>query len=140
MFKIKGYMNRDVHTVSSKTSVLDVIEIIANNRTNSVLVVDSKKNLLGMFTELDCLPFLMNYATNKNAPIEQFMKKDIVSFSEEDSALEIAEYFLVNNSVYQVPILKKRKVVGLVGRQNIIMIILTFNLIKNKLWNKPSEL
>ena len=82
----------------------------------------------------------MNYAISKNAPIEQFMKKDIVSFSEEDSALEIAEYFLVNNSVYQVPILKKRKVVGLVGRQNIIMIILTFNLIKNKLWNKPSEL
>ncbi len=53
----------------------------------------------------------MNYAISKNAPIEQFMKKDIVSFSEEDSALEIAEYFLVNNSVYQVPILKKRKVV-----------------------------
>ncbi len=140
MFKIKGYMNRDVHTVSSKTSVLDVIEIIANNRTNSVLVVDSKKNLLGMFTELDCLPFLMNYAISKNAPIEQFMKKDIVSFSEEDSALEIAEYFLVSNSVYQLPILRKRKVVGLVGRQNIIMMILTFNLIKNKLWNKPSEL
>jgi len=60
---------------------------------------------------------------NPEAPIESFMNKDVISV-EEDTPLDEVSRLLVQNDIKRVPVLKGKKVVGVVSRRDILRYIL----------------
>lgn len=114
-------MKTDVITVKRNTPVYEAIELLSKNLITGLPVVNDDMTLAGIITEKDVLTLL--YTMNTDAIVEDYMTKDVVSFDTEDSIIDITDCF-VKNHFRRVPILKDKKVVGIVSKKDVISYIL----------------
>lgn len=79
----------DSQRVALDQSVREVLEIMKEDHSGSVLVCQDKQ-LLGIFTERDALRIMAN-GTELDQPIENVMSRDPVTLSAEDSVGDAIE-------------------------------------------------
>ncbi|MCK5580963.1 MAG: CBS domain-containing protein [Candidatus Omnitrophica bacterium] len=123
MFPAKNIMTTDVMSVKAETLVCDAMRILIDNQISGLPVVDNEENVIGIISEKDMLRLLFNTSIKENDTVLDYMTKEVVSFKEEDSAVDICEFFM-NSSVRRVPIVREGKLVGIVSRRNLIKTIL----------------
>jgi CBS domain-containing protein len=144
MKKIKDIMTREVITVAPDTKVPEIATIFIEKRINGLPVVDENGNLTGVVTQAD----LIDQNKNLHIPtvislldsfiflenpkkIEKELKKmagitagdicskDIITVNEDD-ALEDVATIMAERKVDTIPVLREGKIVGIVGRIDII--------------------
>jgi CBS domain-containing protein len=122
MFEVKTIMKTDVITVKRQTQIYEAIRTFVENNITGLPVVDDDMTLAGIISEKDVLKLLYNIE-DRPGMVEDFMTKDVVSFNQDDSLIDVAEC-LIKNHFRRVPIVEAGKLVGIVSRKDVIRYIL----------------
>lgn len=123
MFEVKTIMTKDVITVYPETHIYDAMLLLIEKKISGLPVVDKANNLVGIISEKDMLNLLIEKDISGKESVNDYMTKQVKSFSPDDSAITVCEFF-INNNVRRVPIADKGKLVGVVSRRDIIKLIL----------------
>lgn len=100
----KSLLNKD-------SSIFDAIKNLETTAIQIVLVVDSKKNFLGTLTDGDIRTGILK-GIKLSSPIKNLMNKKpitVTKFLSYDDAIRIMQ----KNSINHLPIVKKKKIIGL---------------------------
>ena len=125
-------------TVKEDVTVGDVTHLLFRYRINGILVVekDDESKLIGIFTTTDLLK-LIDEALSKgvhregaleeisNQPVGNFASKCIVSL-QKDTKVTKAIATMHKKNVHTIPVFDKDKLVGVVGRHDILNITLHY--------------
>jgi CBS-domain-containing membrane protein len=149
MLNADEIMTRDVITVNPGMEILEAAKILLGNHINGAPVVDSEGNLLGiicqsdliaqqkklpipsLFTFLDGLIPLsstkqMEKEVRKIAAItvEQAMTRNPVTVKP-DTGIEAMAGLMVDSSFHTLPVVKSGKLVGIVGKEDVLRTIIS---------------
>lgn len=111
-------MTKHIVTVRDDTSVQAICKILATNRLSGVPVVDKKSKIAGFVSERDIIA-----AVNKkgflNFTAGQLMTRKVLFVREGMSAEEVSRIF-TEEPIRYLPVIKNRKVVGVISRKDVI--------------------
>ncbi len=143
MLKAKDIMTKDVITVKPITTVEDLARVLVGHQISGAPVVDDDGNLIGIVTENDLIrknsrlhiPTILRlfdaFITIGTSKLEVEIKKmaastigeictrDVITVSDETSMEDIAT-IMTEKKVHLLPVLKKGKLVGIVGKKDLI--------------------
>ena len=130
-----------VITVGPDATVQDVADLLVRNRISAVPVVGDNGELLGIVSEgdlinrpetktahrkawwLDALAsnetLAADYVKSHSRKVADVMTRNVITASPETSVAELAA-ILEKNSIKRVPIVKDRRIVGIVSRANLL--------------------
>ncbi len=123
LLHVKHYMVKEPLFVRIDTPVTDAMQLLTENPHSAIPVVDAQNKLKGIFSERDVL-FFLNNSGDSSGTIESFYTKDVLSFTQEASLIE-ASIALTENHYRTAPVTDEGKLVGVIGRKQIISHILT---------------
>jgi len=118
MLKAKDIMTKHIVTVRSDTSVQAICRILATNRLSGVPVVNDKNKIVGFVSERDIIA-----AVNKkgflNYKAGQLMTRKVHFVREGMSTEEVSRMF-TEQPIRYLPVIKNRKVIGVISRKDVI--------------------
>jgi CBS domain-containing protein len=149
MFKAKDVMTREVITVSPETEVTEIARLLLEKRFNGVPVVKPNGDLVGVICQSDLIAeqkklplpsvftildaFIPMYPPSKIAKeiqkiaamkASEAMTGKPVTVGPEAGIDEIAS-IMVNKSIYTIPVLEGGKLVGVIGKEDILRTLLS---------------
>lgn len=143
MLKAKDIMTKDVITVKPTTTVEDFARILMKHGISGAPVVDDNENLMGIVTENDLIrknsrlhiPTILRlfdaFITIGTSKLEVEIKKmasstvgeictrNVITVSDETSMEDVAT-IMTEKNVHLLPVLKEGKLVGIIGKKDII--------------------
>jgi CBS-domain-containing membrane protein len=147
----KDIMTRDVITVTPDTDITQATKILLEHRINGLPVVDKNQRLVGIVCQSDMiaqqqripLPSLFTlldgYITLTSAKqfekevqkiaatlVSQAMTADPVTVKPDSSLEEIAQ-LMVRKKLHTLPVVDKGKLVGIVGKEDMLRTLMTGN-------------
>ena len=131
MLPVKSIMTIGVITVNPETPIYEALSLLAKNEISGLPVIDDEEHVVGVLSEKDVLRILVDKSLDVKSTVDDYMSRDVICFSEEDSAIDICKFFIRSN-IRRVPIVRDNKLVGIVSRADIIPLILEA---KNKISN-----
>lgn len=148
MLKVNDIMTTELITVSPETEIVKAAKLLLENRINGVPVVNETGKLVGILCQSDLI------AQQKRLPIPSFftfmdglfsmsslkqiekqvekiaaytvaqaMTPDPV-FVQPDMSIEVVASLMVDNSFHTIPVLHEGKLVGIVGKVDILRTLL----------------
>ncbi len=108
-------MTKKVITVSPTTSVKDLAKALTKNKISGAPVTDKNGKLLGIVSRTDVV-------AKSGAKVKDIMSKDLISANEDTPVEEIAN-LLTTHRINRVPVLRGKKLVGIVSRTDIVRAI-----------------
>jgi len=145
--KIKDIMIRDVTSALATCKLKDLIEILSRHKISGIPVVNQNQELIGFISLHDIISAtLPNYLgiINSNSilsefiqlskslkefsdhPIEEFMRKNVVTVDEDDNEVLAAD-LLIRNKIPRLPVLRKGKLAGIVTLTDICRVLMKNN-------------
>jgi CBS-domain-containing membrane protein len=143
MLKAKDIMTKDVITVKPTTSIEDLARLLMRHQINGTPVVDDNGNLKGVVTENDLIsknsrlhiPTIVRlfdaFIPLGTSRLEVEIKKmaaymvgdictrDVITVDDETSVEEIAT-IMTEEKIHLLPVLKEGKLIGIIGKKDII--------------------
>ena len=144
MLKAEDLMTREVITVTPQTEVTQIAALLLEKRLNGVPVVDPEGGLVGIICQSDLIAeqkklpipsvftildaFIPIYAPGKTEKEMQkiaaikasdAMTTDPVTVGPETGIDEIAS-IMVNRSIHTIPVVERGKLVGVIGKEDIL--------------------
>ncbi len=127
--KARDIMTKKVITISRNTSIREADEILKKNKITGLPVIDKKGEMVGIISEKHLLSIydirgeeVEHYAFRLpyeyRVWVEEIMTKEVLSVNEETSLKEICE-IMVKNHIHRVPVLREKKVVGIISTMDI---------------------
>ena len=114
-----------------------VAHLLLRYRINGILVVkkEDQNQLVGILTTTDLLKILSETLSKKkqrllelkrisNLPVSRFASKNVITLSKDTKVIK-AIAIMHKKNVHTLPVYKKGKLVGVVGRHDILNIALT---------------
>ncbi len=145
--KVKEIMSTRVFTVKKDTTIEEIAHILTENNISGVPVVDNDNRVVGMVTQKDLLYkdieprfpavveilggiiFLKGVKHYQEelkklvaAKAEDIMTKKVITVSEDEEIERVAE-IMVEKDINRVPVVKNGKLVGIIGRADIVRYI-----------------
>ena len=138
----KDIMTREVTTIKKGASIEEALRLMACRNISGLPVVDSDDYLIGIITESDVLMKGQHSLSDKIARsnplfaprpggldeayrraqascVEEAMTRKVLTFVEDSLVVDIARAML-EHAVNRVPIVRDRKVIGIVSRRDIV--------------------
>lgn len=115
--RAKDIMKCAVIVIRKDESVYEAIRLMIGKNISGLPVVD-ETGLVGIISEKDLLKLLFDKEFLPGI-VEDYMTKDVVSFDEEDSVLDVCNS-LMTNHFRRVPILRRGNIVGIISRADLI--------------------
>ena len=136
-------MSRDVKVVHPDTSLLEAVQLLADQHISGLVVVDEHNRPVGMLTEGDLLrwhgeftdrqawwlehlsegdelaPSFLAAIRSQQRKVKKLMTDGVISVFPETSTREIARLFF-EHKIKRVPVVKDDKLVGLVSRADLV--------------------
>ena len=122
MHEIEEIMSTDIVSVTPETPIARVIELLVENDITGMPVVDSAEHVVGIVTEKNVMGLLSGSET-ASGKVRDYMTEDVVSFDVGDDVIGVCEC-LVNNHFRRVPIVRERRLAGIISRRDLIRYIL----------------
>jgi len=139
--KISKCMTKDVITVKEATGIKEAAALLVNNRITSMPVVDDQGSIIGIvalsnildvflpdFVSLVDIDFVKDYGTLELSPedvnkiasmyVGKVMTKDVCTVEEECSLVRALSMFEKHN-IRALPVVKDKKLVGIVSTVDI---------------------
>ncbi|NSW86501.1 MAG: CBS domain-containing protein [Syntrophobacteraceae bacterium] len=148
MLKVKDIMSKNVVTVSPDMDIVQVAAILLEKRINGLPVVDSNGRLVGIICQSDLIaqqkqlpiPSIFNLldgliplkSLNKiekevqkisATTVAHAMTVDPVSVDPEAS-IETVASLMVNENFHSLPVVERGKLVGIVGKEDVLRTLL----------------
>lgn len=116
---VKHVMIEDVVTARPNLTVRDIVGILNEKHVGSLIILDDKEKLVGIFTERDAIR-IMASGVPLDTPVEQVMTKNVATIGEEAS-LEEAKRLIISHGVRHLPVLNnKGELVGLLSVRKLL--------------------
>lgn len=154
MVTVKELMNTDIYSIRAREKVRDLLNIFVDKQVSGVPVVDDDNILVGIITDADILaeirevPSLidvMTYVIVLNAeaifleklyallerPVHELMTKKVVSVTENATISDVAQ-ILIRRKFKKLPVVKGKKLIGVVSRGDVVRYMVREFLSKNK--------
>ncbi len=130
---VKDRMTHPVITVTPDTPIMEAREIMRRERIRRLPVVDKEGNLVGIVTEKDILNaspsaattlsvWELNYLLSK-ITVGEIMTRDVITATE-DMPLEEAARLIADHKVGALPVVRDRKVVGIITESDLFRVFL----------------
>lgn len=121
-FTVKDIMTKVTCQLNEKNSIKDAIDILELNKISGAPVVDEKNLVVGFLSEKDCLKYLyeITYYRLPHGFVTDYMSKDVISLSEEDTDEHILALF-VKSSFHLIPVVGQNNLLlGVVHRSRVL--------------------
>jgi CBS domain-containing protein len=106
---------RAVSTVEPHSTLADVIAVLGAKHIGALIVADSSGTMLGIVSERDIVRAIADHGADAlQDPVSHVMTKNVVTASEDDSVIEIAQK-MSNGRFRHMPVLKDGRIVGIVS-------------------------
>lgn len=132
----KDIMTKNVITVKENTPVEEVMHLLLDNKISGVPVVDKEDNLVGIVSEADLIykeksllpissyhenqkKFMLAYRKSLAKTAGEIMTKCVITVTEDQTVEEIATVML-ERWIKRVPVVRDKKVVGIISRADIM--------------------
>ena len=149
MIKTNEIMTRDVITVSPDMEISEAAKILLDNHINGVPVVDSQGNLQGILCQSDLIaqqkklpiPSLFTFLDgffplSSSNQLEKEVRKIAATVVSQamtgnpitvtpDTGIEAVAALMVDNNFHTLPVVKDGKLVGIVGKEDVLRTIIT---------------
>lgn len=119
MFKAKHIMTKDVISVRKDTPICQCLVLMAKHKISGIPVVEDDMSLVGFISEKDVLHLFYARTDQEEKTVKDFITQPAIYFDENESLLDICK-LLAKNIIRRVPITSKGKLVGIIGRGDII--------------------
>ncbi len=123
MIPIKTIMTKKVLSVQKNTPIYEALNQLTKAQVSGLPVLDNQMKVVGILSEKDVLKILIDKKFDVKNTVDEYMTREVISFTEEDDAIDICKFFL-NSHIRRVPIVKDGKLVGIVSRHDIVNLIL----------------
>lgn len=126
-------MRKDLVTVTTKTPVLKARELMKDHHIKHLPVVDSEMNLMGILTDRDLKAAWASPATSlsvyeltyilEKLTVDSIMTKEVITVTP-DTSIERAAKVIQDNRIHSLPVLKDKKLVGIITSTDLMDILL----------------
>lgn len=119
--EVKDYMTTKFVTLTPDMDVLEAIQKLLKNRITGAPVLDYHGQLVGMFTELDCMKVVLDCSYNQNlgGKVGEYMSEGTPTIDAETSIVEVAEKF--SQTTYRnFPVMEDVEIVGIISRVDVL--------------------
>lgn len=125
--KVADYMVEQPITLTPDMEINEAAKLLLKNRISGAPVVDAGGNLVGIFSEGDCLRSALSsgYYHETTALVADHMSTDVQTVTPEDSVLAVAEIFTQHRR-RRLPVLKDGKLIGQISRRDALRAIEDF--------------
>ncbi|MFH2136385.1 MAG: CBS domain-containing protein [Patescibacteria group bacterium] len=146
--KIKEVMIKKIITINKNQTLIKAAQILVKNNISGAPVVDSRGKLVGMLSEKDLFRALYpdvkdilkdvrlwlgkekikhRVETKRGILVENLMIKKIISIDPDAEILE-AGSIMLTGKIHRLPVVKNKKLVGIVSRPDIFRNLLKADL------------
>lgn len=118
---VREFMTPNPIVFRPNTDIYGAIRKLLEHKTTGAPVVDEHGNIVGAFSELDCLRIAMTaaYHEDMGGKVSEMMTKDVTCIDADASILEAAELFS-RSSLRHFPVLEDGKLVGVISRVDVL--------------------
>lgn len=117
VLKAKDIMISDPVKVSPRRNVFQAIEIMKENKVDSLLVTDKQQSLIGLVT-LKSIQL-----QNRSTTVGEIMEKNILSVTEDENLITVLQIMNENKIGYLPVVNEKNKLTGLITRSSILSVL-----------------
>ena len=126
MFDIEDVMTKQAICIRKDTTILEAIELMAQNDITGIPVVEDDMTLVGVLSDQDVLRLFHNYKDERDATVNDFMTQPAIHFEQNELLSDVC-HCLMENAIRRVPVTSNGKVVGVISRSDILKCILRFS-------------
>ncbi len=122
---VRNFMARDLISFHPETDVLDAIHALVKHRIAGAPVVDHHGDLIGMLSELDCMPIALeaSYYGQRGGPVSDYMTSEVETVDADMNIVDLAERFRQSH-FRRFPVVKDGRLVGQISRRDILRALL----------------
>jgi CBS domain-containing protein len=117
-------MNKDLIKVEEQTNLNTCARIMLDNKISSVIVVDNKGDLKGIFTKSDLVEAYARYYPRK-LNVEQYMTKKVITVAPDEN-LHMILLLMSDNQISRVTVTRDHKLVGIVTGHDLLPVSILF--------------
>ena len=118
MTMVREIMSTSLWTLGPETTLGEAIELLAEHKCSGAPVVADGK-LVGMISELELFDVLFD-PTLRDAPVSEFMSKQVWTITDTDTLGHAAHMFALNG-IRRLPVLRDGQLVGLISRRDVLL-------------------
>lgn len=135
---VSAYMDRDVLMLGQNTLTREAARILQHYERDDIIVLDDKKNPVGIVTDEDILSKVSDATVNaETTTLKDIMSKPLITI-EENATLQDALHVMRDHHIRKLPVLtKKNQVVGIILQSTIANAIRDATAIQPRLLSPP---
>lgn len=120
--KVEEFMTQPI-TISENMKVIEAAKVMTEKNIGFLPVVDPETGkLVGVISEKDLMGIFCCVEDNKNKPIKDFMTKDVISVSPENTLKDVLEK-VIDHKIRHLPVVREQRVVGVVSVKDVLKLI-----------------
>ena len=123
--KAKDIMTTQVITVLPSITIKDAIKLLVELEISGLIVTDDNNDIYGVISGKDLL-VAYDFLGEIKSPIEPYVNRDVISITEEATVADI-NHLLIERNILRVPVIKDKKILGVVSRRDVLRYILNRN-------------
>uniref|UniRef100_A0A832LXX9 MFS transporter n=1 Tax=Caldimicrobium thiodismutans TaxID=1653476 RepID=A0A832LXX9_9BACT len=120
--KVEEFMTSPI-TITDDTTVMEAAKIVAEKNVGFLPVISSETGkLVGVISEKDLIGVLCCDEGNKDKPVSQFMIKEVITLSPENTLKEALEKF-IDYKIRHLPVVRDQRVVGVISVKDALKLV-----------------
>ena len=118
---VADYMAKRLVTLTKDTNVIDAIKKLLDHKITSAPVIDSKGQLIGMFSEKDGMKVFLEsvYDQGMSGKVGEYMTTETISVDAMSSIVDLAEKF-EKSPIRSFPVFQDGEFVGVISRVDVL--------------------
>ena len=118
---VADYMTKRLVTLTKDTNVIDAIKKLLDHKITSAPVIDSRGQLVGIFSEKDGMKVFLESVYNQgmSGKVGDYMTMETISVDATSSIVDLAEKFQ-KSSVRSFPVFQDGDFVGVISRVDVL--------------------
>jgi len=123
---VADYMAKRIVTLTKDTNVIDAIKKLLDHKITCAPVIDSKGQLIGMFSEKDGMKVFLESVYNQgmSGKVGEYMTIETINIDAQTSIVDLAEKFQ-KSSVRSFPVFQEGDLVGVISRVDVLRAFVT---------------
>jgi len=118
MYQVKNAMSRYVVSIRPEATLAEAIQLLLDHDITGAPVIDGDGRLLGIITQFQLLEVVYD-PMRKNARVEEFMTRNVLTI-DEDAMLGAAANLFIVHRIRRLPVMRADKVIGVISRKDLL--------------------